>query len=310
VRSAAAPALFGALLLGACASDDAAKREPPTAAPTGDDATDATDAGPADRSAEARRALHLDGLDSRADRLAGIGGIVARSFRGALLRDPDQPDRMQDLEAEAFLANVRESAREVYEPDGLRASLTDELVAREADGQTPLDDVIAWFESDIANVMREGRLQVSTPAGQKALGALLAQLPTHPPDEARLERVRALVEASRQAELFMALSFDTSSDLMEALVPHLPASLGGGADEFLMGQKASRQRFSQRVTRTLLFQDWYALRKLSDDELDRAVSFWTSPSGRWYASARLEAVRAVSRDRARAIGERLSGPPG
>jgi hypothetical protein len=301
--AAVACATDGSATDGSAAQDDAT---PPQPAAQANDAAPPLAEPARDPSADARLALHLDGLDTRVDRLAGIGSIVARAFEGALLRDADGPHRIEDGAAHAFLASLRREARDIYAADALRASLVEELAARDTKGALPL--VVAWYETEIAETIREGRRDVSTPAGQRALASMLAQLPGRAPDETRLDKVRGLLEASRQAEVFLTLTFDTSSDVMEAIAPHLPSTMSGGADDWLTGQRAGRQSFSARVLRTLLFQDWYALRDLSDDDLATVINFWMSPAGRWYAGARIEAVQAVSRDRARQLGERLATP--
>jgi hypothetical protein len=252
----------------------------------------------------ARRAIHLDNTDVSVDQLARIGDVTANAFRSALLRNTDESGQLDPV-TRAWLDKLRASSARAFAGSELREALVDSIVAADK-GHLPA--VAAWLEEPLHQRIANARARVATPEGQAALGHAIARIAGEPPDPQRLTYVRTLHEAANRVDLFLAVSFDASSDLMAAMRPSLPAGLRDGdpSDE---EQAAARAGFHTRVQRTLLLQGWFALRELSDGDLLAARAFWSSDPGRWYATTRVRGLRLLSLSRAQAVAEALADAP-
>lgn len=249
----------------------------------------------------ARRVLHLDSVDERVERLGSVGDVVARAFRGAVLRDAGREGTLDPV-TRAWLDRLRAASARAYKRDALRERVV-RAVAERDEGHLPA--VLAWLQSPLLQRVSDERAAVATSGGQAALGQAIGNMGNRPPDPQRLTMVRTLHEASGRVDVFLALSFDASSDLLRALGPHLPDTLTG-EDQTDEQRSADREGFRTRVTRTLMLQDWYALRGLSDAELDEVRSFWITPPGRWYARARLHGLREATRAGAKEVARALA----
>ncbi len=191
----------------------------------------------------------------------------------------------------AHLAELERILRETHEQTTLFGTAA-EFVQRRFDAKKFLPAVDTWTSSPVAVRVYSARTAAVASQGsdeaRNVARAFFDRLSTEPPAARRMDLVRRLELASREAELTVQVTIAVlrlGDEIAAALGPAAP---GSAAPLDASTRDHVEKTIREQAPLTLL----YALRDLPDTDLQKAVEFWESDAGKWYAETLSKAVDA------------------
>lgn len=191
----------------------------------------------------------------------------------------------------AHIAELERILRETHDQQTLFGTAA-EFVQQRFDAKKFLPAVDTWTSSPVAvRVFSARAAAVASQGGDESRAAARAffdRLSTEPPAARRMDLVRRLDLASREAELTVQVTVSMlrlGDDIATALGPAAPGS-PAPLDE------PTRERVEKTIREQAPLTLLYALRDLPDADLQKAVEFWESDAGKWYAETLSKAVDA------------------
>lgn len=211
----------------------------------------------------------------------------------------------------ARLAELERILRETHDQQTLFGTVA-EFVQQRFDAKKFLPDVDAWTKSPVALRLFSARSAAVAAQGsdesRDAARSFFDRLSTEPPAARRMDLIRRLDLASREAEFTVQVTLSVLRLGDEVATALGPPMAGAPA----LSDAATRENVEKTIREQAPLTLLYALRDLPDSDLTKAVEFWESPAGKWYAETLSKAVDAsLSRAREDAVlrASRLAATP-
>lgn len=250
------------------------------------------------------------GVENSHATLYALFSTTAMSLPGNARRFAERTSAPSAL-SPSHLAGLERILRETHDQQTLFGTVA-EFVQQRFDAKTFLPDVDAWTKSQVAVRIFSARTAAVAAQGsdqaRNEARSFFDRLSTEPPAARRMDLVRRLDEASREADLTVQVTLAVlrlGDEVAGALGPPAP-----GAPALL--DQATREHVERTIREQAPLTLLYALRDLTDADLTEAVEFWESPAGKWYAETLSKAVDAsLTRAREDAVlrASRLAATP-
>lgn len=195
-----------------------------------------------------------------------------------------------ELLADGALAHGEDRAARCYAKERLLRSLLLPLTNSKPHELAP---VLKFVDGRIPDRLLEGHLhwlgKVQTEDGKREGLDYIDELKVTDRLEGRLARIRQLIHVSGQVEMASMLHDDGRARLERRLAR-------GSTDPELetIRTRLETTAVAIRMTEMTLLASW----KLSDDELDAAITFWISEPGTWYARTLVTSLEKTLADAA------------
>lgn len=236
------------------------------------------------------RVLTVSGVKKQ---LEGIGDMVK-----------EQVTKSQDKLGPEAYAKINQSITQAYDADILYADILEYFKTHF--NEERLSAIVEWYKSPTAKKITKLEIEASSPEGKEEMRKFAQQMALKPPRRETVTLIQRLDEVTNGSGLTLAVYTTTTRELLKAMnsvAPPDKQATEAKLEEIMSNIKKNVQPTLKYAT---LVDFLYTYRNLSEEELNKYISFYRTDSGEWLVTNLNDALLNAVANAAKKIGKEIA----